>query len=107
PSVTILVPSYKEDSRVVRKTLLSAALQDYPARMVVLLIDDPPIPTTPEDRIALDEVRKIPAEVERLLAPLHRRLAPAPPPFPRRTRLHAPGLAREGRRLAPLLRGVP
>jgi len=106
PSVTILVPSYKEDSRVVRKTLLSAALQDYPARMVVLLIDDPPIPTTPEDRIALDEVRKIPAEVERLLAPLHRRLARAARLFERRTRLHDPALAGEGRRLAALLREV-
>jgi len=43
PSVTILVPSYKEDPAVVRKTLLSAALQDYPRRSVVLLIDDPPL----------------------------------------------------------------
>src|SRR5262249_44796006 len=42
PPVTILVPSYKEGPRVVRKTLLSAALQDYPRRTVVLLVDDPP-----------------------------------------------------------------
>src|SRR4030095_14252326 len=42
PSVTILVPSYKEDPALVWKTLLSAALQDYPRRSIVLLIDDPP-----------------------------------------------------------------
>src|SRR5262245_32326917 len=46
PAVTILVPSYKEDPGVVRKTLLSAALQDYPRRSVVLLVDDPPVPST-------------------------------------------------------------
>src|SRR5262249_33123093 len=32
PAVSILVPSYKEDPQVVRRTLLSAALQDYPNR---------------------------------------------------------------------------
>jgi cellulose synthase/poly-beta-1,6-N-acetylglucosamine synthase-like glycosyltransferase len=49
-SLAILVPSYKEDAHVVRHTLLSAALQDYPRRRVVLLIDDPPEPSRPEDR---------------------------------------------------------
>src|SRR5216117_813362 len=49
PSVTVLVPAYKEDVQVVRKTLLSAALQGYPKRRIVLLIDDPPQPTSPHD----------------------------------------------------------
>src|SRR5262249_1383750 len=49
PSVTVLVPSYREDPRVVRRTLLSAALQDYPKRRVVLLIDDPSRPSRPHD----------------------------------------------------------
>src|SRR5262249_59808117 len=57
PSVTILVPSYKEDPAVVRKTLLSAALQDYPLRAVVLLIDDPPIAATYEDARSLEQMR--------------------------------------------------
>ena len=39
PAVTMLVPSYKEDPQVVRRTLLSGALQDYPDRRLVLLID--------------------------------------------------------------------
>ena len=30
PSLTVLVPSYQEDERVIRMTLLSAALQEYP-----------------------------------------------------------------------------
>jgi cellulose synthase/poly-beta-1,6-N-acetylglucosamine synthase-like glycosyltransferase len=42
PSVTILVPSYCEEAEVVRKTLLSAALQNYPDKRIILLIDDPP-----------------------------------------------------------------
>jgi cellulose synthase/poly-beta-1,6-N-acetylglucosamine synthase-like glycosyltransferase len=45
-AVSILVPSYKEEVHVVRQTLLSAALQDYPNRRVALLIDDPPNPST-------------------------------------------------------------
>ena len=31
-SLAVLVPSYKEEAQVVRHTLLSAALQDYPRR---------------------------------------------------------------------------
>src|SRR5690606_13921414 len=37
PSITVLVPSYNEEPQVVRKTLLSAALQEYPKMRVVLL----------------------------------------------------------------------
>ena len=44
PSLTVLVPSYKEEPHVVYTTLLSAALQEYPNRRVVLLVDDPPNP---------------------------------------------------------------
>ena len=44
PPVVVLVPSFREDPRTIRQTLLSAALQDYPNRRVVLLLDDPPLP---------------------------------------------------------------
>jgi cellulose synthase/poly-beta-1,6-N-acetylglucosamine synthase-like glycosyltransferase/peptidoglycan/xylan/chitin deacetylase (PgdA/CDA1 family) len=77
PAVTILVPSYKEDPRVVRKTILSAALQDYPRRSVVLLLDDPPVPQTMHDARALDDMRQIPADLARLLAPLRARIESA------------------------------
>src|SRR5919108_5800110 len=66
-SLAILVPSYKEDARVVRHTLLSAALQDYPRRRVVLLIDDPPEPARPEDRASLDASRALVRELNELL----------------------------------------
>ncbi|NTV01333.1 MAG: glycosyltransferase [Chlorobiaceae bacterium] len=44
PRLTILVPSYKEERKVIMQTLLSAAFQLYPRRRVVLLIDDPQVP---------------------------------------------------------------
>ena len=53
PSLTILVPSYKEELQVVRQTLMSAALQDWPDRRVVLLIDDPQHPSDPADLASL------------------------------------------------------
>lgn len=67
PSLTILVPSYKEDVEVVRRTLMSAALQDYPNKRVVLLIDDPPNPASQKDREGLDAMRSLPGEIQRLL----------------------------------------
>jgi cellulose synthase/poly-beta-1,6-N-acetylglucosamine synthase-like glycosyltransferase len=67
-SVVVLVPSYKEEAAVVRQTLLSAALQDHPNRRVVLLIDDPPHPTDPDDRASLDAMRRLPAELNAELA---------------------------------------
>lgn len=72
-AVTILVPAYCEESAVVRRTLISAALQDYPNRRVVLLIDDPPQPAAREARAALAAARRLPGEVAGLLEkPAHR-----------------------------------
>jgi cellulose synthase/poly-beta-1,6-N-acetylglucosamine synthase-like glycosyltransferase len=59
PSLAVLVPSYKEDPVVVRKTLLSAALLDYPTKQVVLLIDDPPAPGNEADRALLENARQL------------------------------------------------
>jgi cellulose synthase/poly-beta-1,6-N-acetylglucosamine synthase-like glycosyltransferase len=70
PAVTILVPSYKEDPQVIRRTLLSAALQDYPNRRLVLLVDDPPHPSHPADITRLTAARALPDEIqERLRKP--------------------------------------
>jgi len=65
--LAVLVPSYKEEPAVVRRTLLSAALQDYPSRSVVLLIDDPANPTSEEDARALRTMEEMPAALQRLL----------------------------------------
>ena len=40
PAVTVLIPSYREERRVVQMTLLSAALARYPNRRIAVLIDD-------------------------------------------------------------------
>jgi cellulose synthase/poly-beta-1,6-N-acetylglucosamine synthase-like glycosyltransferase len=63
----VLVPSYKEEANVVRQTLISAALVEYPGRRVVLLIDDPPAPATDADAASLDAARRLPGEVQLLL----------------------------------------
>lgn len=67
PSLTTLVPSYAEDPSVVRATLLSVALQEYPALRVVLLLDDPPHPTDPAAAASLDGCRALPGEIQALL----------------------------------------
>jgi cellulose synthase/poly-beta-1,6-N-acetylglucosamine synthase-like glycosyltransferase len=68
PSLTMLIPSYQEESRVVRLTLLTAALQEYPDLRIVLLIDDPPQPRYAEPDQLLHAARALPAEIEALLA---------------------------------------
>ena len=68
PGVTVLVPSYQEDERVIRTTLLSAALQEYPGLRVVLLIDDPIRPRTRAARDLQRAARALPASIEAELA---------------------------------------
>lgn len=68
PKLTVLVPSYQEDERVNRMTLLSAALQEYPDLSIVLLIDDPPSPTYAGPAAMLRSALELPAQIEELLA---------------------------------------
>ena len=42
PQVCVLVPSFKEQARAVRQSVISAALAEYPSRRIVVLIDDDP-----------------------------------------------------------------
>lgn len=74
PSLTILVPSYKEEISVVRQTMLCSALQEYPSRRVVLLIDDPHAPSNQEERELLEKARALPGEIEALLVKKRHRL---------------------------------
>ena len=64
PSLTVLVPSYREEERVIRQTLLSAALQEYSNLRIVLLVDDPPSPSTESQHEQLARARSLPLEVE-------------------------------------------
>jgi cellulose synthase (UDP-forming) len=68
PSITVLVPSYSEEPDVVRKTLLSAALQEYPKMKIVLLIDDRPNPTKPDVIDQLDATRSLSVDIMELFA---------------------------------------
>lgn len=77
PPMTVLVPSYAEEPAVVRQTLWSAALQEYPDLTVVLLIDDPPQPDAAEVEARLARTRDIPAEIERALDEPRTRLGDA------------------------------
>lgn len=68
PTMTVLVPSYREDTRVIRQTLLSAALQEYPYLDITLLIDDPPTPTDQAHVDLLQAARDLPDQIAELLS---------------------------------------
>src|SRR5262249_50374961 len=61
-SITVLIPSYKEELRVLEQTILSAALLDYPDRRIVVLIDNPPNVTGGD----LEELRSARTLIENL-----------------------------------------
>jgi cellulose synthase/poly-beta-1,6-N-acetylglucosamine synthase-like glycosyltransferase len=77
PALTVLVPSYAEEPGVVRQTLWSAALQEYPEVRVVLLLDDPPRPGDPVAEARLEATRALAAEIEQALAAPRTRYADA------------------------------
>ncbi|MFJ5954490.1 glycosyltransferase family 2 protein [Paenarthrobacter sp. NPDC092416] len=67
-AVTVLVPSYAEEPHVVRATLWSAALQEFPDLRVVLLLDDPPHPTESEKIQRLEQTRALAGQIANALA---------------------------------------
>lgn len=67
PTVTFLLPSYKEDARIIRQSLYSSALQDYPFRRIALLIDDPPFPSKQDDLAGLQSARELVTSLQRTL----------------------------------------
>ncbi|MCD1024791.1 glycosyltransferase family 2 protein [Enterococcus sp. SMC-9] len=75
--ITVLVPSYDEEVTVIRQTLLSAALQEYPKVLVRLLIDDKPNPSTPEAAAKLQQTKQLARDINQLLAKPHQRFKKA------------------------------
>jgi cellulose synthase/poly-beta-1,6-N-acetylglucosamine synthase-like glycosyltransferase len=73
--LTVLIPSYAEEPEVVRLTVWSAALQEYPDLRLVLLVDDPPWPTDPEVLGKLTATRALVDDVADALAEPARRFA--------------------------------
>ncbi|MBN8882100.1 MAG: glycosyltransferase [Salana multivorans] len=74
-AITVLVPSYREEPDVLTKTMWSAALQEFPAKRIVLLVDDPPDPGDPRDRELLQFARDLPARIAAELEEPRARLA--------------------------------
>jgi cellulose synthase/poly-beta-1,6-N-acetylglucosamine synthase-like glycosyltransferase len=77
PSVTVLIPSYSEETQVIRKTILSAALQEYPNIRIVLLVDDKPLALNPKDAKRLEATRALGVEIEALFSKPHSRFSEA------------------------------
>lgn len=67
-AITVLVPSYAEEPHVVRATLWSASLQEFPDLRVVLLLDDPPFPTDPDVLHRLEQTRALAGQIDAALA---------------------------------------
>jgi cellulose synthase/poly-beta-1,6-N-acetylglucosamine synthase-like glycosyltransferase len=74
PTVTILIPSFKEEPRTVYQALFSAAVQQYPNKRVVLLLDDPPDPTNEKDRRILEQAIRYVTTLQQLLTEEHKYL---------------------------------
>lgn len=64
PALTVLIPSYKEERWVIWQTMFSAAVSEYPAKRVVLLIDNPPNPANADDQKQLQSTRALPLEMQ-------------------------------------------
>lgn len=77
PSITVLIPSYSEEPGVVRKTMLSAALQEYPSIRVVLLLDDKPNPTDAAIAERLNATRELSSDIMELMSVPRARFATA------------------------------
>ncbi len=67
PAITVLVPSYNEEPGVVRNTLLSAALQEYPKKRIVLLIDDDHKKIHPKDMSKYEETKDLSKDIAEIL----------------------------------------
>ena len=93
--VTVLIPSYVEEVSVVRKTMWSAALQEFPNLRLVLLIDDPPNPTSPERIASLAATKALAEEIESALAGPRDRFVEAATAFTVRGRPDAPARPEE------------
>jgi cellulose synthase/poly-beta-1,6-N-acetylglucosamine synthase-like glycosyltransferase len=106
PALTVLVPSYKEELSVIRQTLLSAALQEYPHKRIVLLLDDPPSPKSRGEQAALWAARSLPFDLQTLLAAPSRHVTAALALFRSRPSNNRKALKEECECIAECLRWV-
>src|SRR5262249_50279066 len=67
PKIAILIPSFREEAHILKQTVMSAALAEYPDRRVVGLIDDPPRGDAAA-QIALERTRRLVIDLNALFA---------------------------------------
>lgn len=77
PTMTVLVPSYAEETQVIRKTLMSAVLQEYPDMKIVLLLDDNPNTTDKASIERINKTRALKDEISNLLKKPHKKFEKA------------------------------
>ncbi|HYL58047.1 MAG TPA: hypothetical protein VEU51_04195, partial [Candidatus Acidoferrales bacterium] len=105
-SVAVLIPSYREELRVIRQTIISAALMEYPGKRITLLIDDPPEPPDSPTREHLCATRRLPQEIEAMFRGMEERYARQLADFETRCSLGAIDPKHESDALAALYREV-
>lgn len=76
-SITVLIPSYNEETSVIRKTLLSAALQEFPNIRIVLLIDDDSASGDSQSNARLTATRQLGDDIKHLFSIPYRRFSQA------------------------------
>jgi cellulose synthase/poly-beta-1,6-N-acetylglucosamine synthase-like glycosyltransferase len=101
-SLSVLVPSYKEERLVVEMTLMSAALQEYPHRHVTLLIDDPPDPENSSDVKQLALMRRLPGILQSKFDKPRQKMEQARKDFHRQATARSMNVVMEYQRLADL-----
>ncbi len=101
PAVVVLIPSYREELDVIRQTLMSAALMEYPGKRIALLIDDPPN-SDPIMAADLAATRHLTREVETLLRAEERKYSEQLNAFDHRRAAEPLDPSREARRIAGL-----
>lgn len=77
PRLVALLPSRSEDPDLVRLSLWSVALQEFPNLHVVLLLDDDPHPTDPAEQESLERSRMLAAEITAQFTPIRTRVESA------------------------------
>ena len=70
PSITILVPAYKEQISIITMSLLSCVFQKYPHKRIVLLLDNPPDSHSEYDQKLLADSRTLPQRLSEMLQPM-------------------------------------
>ncbi|MBY0355551.1 MAG: hypothetical protein K2Q12_07450 [Rickettsiales bacterium] len=106
PTLSVLIPAYKEEASVVWQTMMASALMDYGARDIVLLIDDPYQPKTLEDSLRLEAARQLPFTLQAMFDGMHATYQSAFSEFTVRRSTAPLDVMAESERLAALYEGV-